>query len=89
MGKRILSVRFEVDAQRYKAGRFTMPSEVLTALGLGWEEEIRLSLESPVDGQPSIWEGVIKMVSGSEIDLPDLAVHISPGSRIRGVASRP
>jgi hypothetical protein len=78
-------VTFEVDAQRYKPNRFTMPALVLSRLELGWEEEVRLRVCS-LDGGLR-WAGVIRMVSGPEID--NAALNVANGERIRVVASRP
>ena len=93
MANRILAstandVTFEVDAQSYKAGRFTMPAEVLRQLRLDWNDEVRLRIES-LDGRRMLWTGILKMQSGPEIDSADLVQHIGPGERIRVVASRP
>jgi hypothetical protein len=92
MANRILdrtanAVTFEVDAQCYKAGRFTMPAEVLRHLGLEWNEEVRLRIES-LDGQRVLWAGILKMQSGPEIDSSELMQYIGPGKRIRIVAYR-
>ena len=72
MASRILSVVFEVDAQSYKSGRFTMPARVLTALGLEWGDEVDLRIETP-EGTP-LWAGVRRMVSGPEIDGAGLGI---------------
>lgn len=93
MANRILdttadAITFEIDAQNYKAGRFTMPAKVLRWLGLSWNEEVRLRIESP-DGQRTQWGGTLKMQSGPEIDSAALIPHVAPGERIRVVASRP
>jgi hypothetical protein len=79
-------VVFEVDPQRYKRGRFTMPAAVLQRLGLDWNEWVSLRIET-LDGQ-RLWAGELKMVSGPEIDSADLIAHVRPGQRIRVVASR-
>ena len=70
-------VTFEVDAQRYKSGRFTMPAEVLRRLDLDWNEEVRLRICS-LDGEQR-WAGVIKMQSGPEVDSAGLVQHIASG----------
>lgn len=93
MASRILAstdtaVTFEVDAQSYKAGRFTMPADVLRQIGLNWNEEVCLRLES-LDGQHVLWTGTLKMQSGPEIDSAELVQYIGHGERIRVVASRP
>jgi hypothetical protein len=80
-------ITFEVDAQSYKAGRFTMPAEVLRRLGLDWNEEVRLRIES-MDGHQVLWAGTIRMQSGPEIDSAELVQHVGPGERIRVIASR-
>ena len=93
MANRILNtaagmVTFEVDAQSYKPGRFTMPADVLRQLGLDWNEEVHLRIES-LDGQRAFWAGILKMQSGPEIDSAELMQFVGPGERIRVVASRP
>ena len=93
MANRILdtttdTVTFEVDAQSYKAGRFSMPAEVLRRLGLDWNMEVHVRIES-LDGQEVLWAGTLKMQSGPEIDSAELVQHVIPGERIRVVASRP
>ena len=74
--------------QSYKSGRFTMPAEVLRHLGLNWNEEVRLRIES-LDAQQLLWAGTTKMQSGPEIDSAELVQHVGQGERIRVVASRP
>lgn len=93
MANRLLGVTpegvvFEVDAQSYKAGRFTMPAEVLRELGLDWNEEVGLRIES-LDGQRVLWAGMLRMQSGPEIDSAELVPYVGPGERIRVVAARP
>ncbi len=87
LSRSLNAVTFVSTAQRYKAGRFTMPAKVLQHLRLDWNEWVALRLESR-GGRP-LWTGTLKMTSGPEIDRAELAPYVRAGRRIRVTASRP
>lgn len=92
MSHRIVSVTplvtFEVDTQKYKHGRFTMPAEVLRKLDIVHEDNVHIRIES-MDGQKTLWSGILKMQSVAEIDCAELSRYFQCGERIRVAASKP
>lgn len=80
------SVSFEVTAQCYKDGRFTMPAAVLEQLKLDWNAPLHLRFESANDGQ-ILWEGNHHMVSGPEIDSSQFKAFVKAGGVVYLTAS--
>jgi hypothetical protein len=86
MATTIISVTFEVDAQRHKDGQFSVPKNVCDLLRLQDEDYIALVIKS-ADGVK--FKTTKKLSSGKEIYGPEISEHVKAGDRITVTASRP
>jgi len=87
MGYKIISIVFDIDAQKHREGQFTVPIEVCEKLGLKPKDDIHLIIETP--SGMFLYNGVQKLRSGTEIYGDKIRSCVSVGQRIRVTASRP
>ncbi|MCY7417071.1 MAG: hypothetical protein LH650_00995 [Chloroflexi bacterium] len=90
MATSITKVVFEITAQAANPGRFTIPEDVLAALGI---TDINGVVYLEIWGQTGSLEGDFQMVSNREVyeasgRNPGLRSNIGPGDRLLITASR-
>ena len=85
MNTKIISVKFEVDAQA-KNPQFSVPSEVCNILGVKSGDELDLVIQDMAGTE--IYRQTKNIMSGAEVYGPDIRAVIAAGQRIRVEASR-
>lgn len=90
MKPRILKVTFEAEAQKTDDGKFTVPLNVVKALGLAEDGEIHLEIWS----HSGLTSGAYRMASGTEVyetskGNKGLRKAVAKGERLLITASRP
>jgi hypothetical protein len=79
MAHRVLSVTFEVDAQKHSAGWFNVPKSVNRLLGIQEDQPVDIEIWSPTGS----WHGRRELKSGGEVYGADLQQIVEKGARIR------
>lgn len=87
MEPKVLSVIYEINAQHYTAGRFSIPKRVVEFMGVGPGGPVHLLVQDASGA--NLYEGVTHLVSGDEIYGPEIRAHIKAGERIRVTVSLP
>lgn len=84
MSANIISVTFEINAQRHTDGQFTVPKNVCDLMGLKGGDKVSLVIISPQGSD--VFES--KLSSGTEIYGPDIAEIVKAGDLIQVTVSR-
>jgi hypothetical protein len=82
----IVAVTYEIDAQNNAPGRFSVPAQICTYLGIGPGSRVDVTIEAGGKIHPT----ARKMLKGDREPSPvaEMAAWIKPGERIRVTVAR-
>jgi hypothetical protein len=83
---KICAIIFEVTAQKYADGRFSVPVEICNILGVKCNDEVYITIKT-LD-KSLLYSGVKKLASGREIYGIDIRKTVKKGQRISVTVSR-
>ena len=84
---KIISITFEINAQKHRNGQFTVPRKVCDLLNLKPHNHIHLDVMDT--NERELISDVFQLRSGTEIYGPELRKIIKSGQRIIVTASKP